>query len=413
MKKRNINRFFIILLLSTLILGACDLNPADSAIPSASPIRVNLSGAQSLFLQPDQSRKSVIAPDGAVLMKILGDASVGEAIFENDLGESINVTITRTLQLSSEYLLIDFIYAEGNIVAIVEIANGTLHALDPAPSDWKWIRFYNGNAYYVASSSLRRLNLSTLTSTVMSGADAINSTSVLYVVPPGNVFCFYLINGMIDIRNQLAIYYANGSPKTNLSGSPEAYRLYERAQSGMAVEDQATGAVYYIRSKDGDLIAERVRFGVSGVNADAPVVLDAGWPNAYHIASKTGIAYVSDSVWGYDSNLARIVLDASGNINIVDTYAASKGYFNDNAVYRGGDVYYADSVQATKGVRRYQLGVTLTETQIITDEITDFEPVGEYVFYCGVDNKTYRYDLGTGLTELYASTPIDIRAVTE
>jgi len=34
------------------------------------------------------------------------------------------------------------------------------------------------------------------------------------------------------------------------------------------------------------------------------------------------------------------------------------------------------------------------------------------MFYCAGD-KTYRYDLGTGLTELYADEVVDIRGVME
>ncbi len=410
MKKRL---FFVFGILLIALFG-CSAPSGTGNSLSGNPTKILISGAKSLFLQSGGAKaKATTGGADTLLMKINIDNTPEVAEFVDADGQPITVTINRTLQLSSEYLLVDFIYAEDNIVAIVEIATGILHPIDPAPLDWRWIRFYNGNAYYVADSNLRRLDLNTLAMMVMSGADAINSASVLYVVPPGDVFCFYLINGMIDTRNQLAIYYADGSPKTNLSGSPEAYRVYERAQSGGVVEDQETGAVYYIRSKVGNLIAARVRFGASGVNADAPVVLDSGWPNISRIASEAGIAYFSNSVWGYDSNLARISLDVNGNINVVDTYTASQGYFNENAVYRGGDVYYADNIQATKGVRRYQLGAMLTETQIITDEITDFEPVGGDVFYCGADNKTYRYNLGTGLTELYADTPIDIRAVTE
>lgn len=393
-----------------LILGACNLD-SDGGGLIAPPTKVDLAGATSLFLQPESGGKSITAPDGAVLMKLLGDASVGKAVFEDDLGEQVEVEITRTLQLSSEYLMIDFDYADGSMVCIVEIATGELIELDPAPSDWRWIRFYDDCAYYVAGGALRRLDLDTLSSTVMSGGDSINPASVLYVVPPGDVFCFYLINGMIDDRNQLAIYYADSSPKKDLSGSPSAYILYEAAGSGKAVEDRDTGAVYYVHTNAGDLLAQPVTFDETGIHEGAPQVLDAGWPDCHRVAAEAGIAYFDNSVWAYNQQVARITLDA-GDIDTVETFAASTGNLG-KAVYRGGDLYYADEAQVVDGVRRYQLGAGLTETQIITDEITDFEPVAGYVFYCGADDKTYRYELATGLTELYADEPIDIKAVME
>lgn len=405
------NRYLLILLALALTLGACNLTGQDPVDP---PTAVDLTGAASLFLQPGGgASKSVTAPDGAVLMKLLGDASTGEAVFENDLGEQVAVTISRTLALSSEYLMIDFDYADGSMVCIVEIADGELVELSPAPSDWRWIRVYDGNAYYVAGGSLRRLNLDTLASAVMSGGDIVNSASVLYMVPPGDVLCLYMVNGMIDDRNQLAIYYADGSPKKELWGSPSAYILCEAAAGGKAVEDRESGAVYYIQAHEGDLISQRVRFDETGVHGDDPVVLvdnfsfDTG---CTRVSSEAGIAYFDNSAWAYNQQIATISLDA-GEIDTVSTYTATTGNLG-KAVYRGGDLYYALDTQTIPGVRRYQLGAGLTETQIITDEITDFEVVSGEVFYC-TDSKTYRYDLATKLTELYADERVDIKAVME
>lgn len=420
MKKRL---FFVFGILLIALFGCSAPSGTGSGTGnslSGNPTKILISGAKSLFLQSGGAKaKATTGGADTLLMKINIDNTPEVAEFVDADGQPITVTINRTLQLSSEYLLVDFIYAEDNIVATVTLANGNLNPVDPAPGAWDWIRVKSGKMYYVAGGGVYRYDLASGSAAVMNagvGAQHVND-SIIVLNPNDCIFVFSCVDGNIapNTNNKFFVYYQDGSTPTDITGSINALKfalLYKENYTNQFMsEDPSTQDIYYLRFEFDGIRYQRMQFYDNGyIYVDAEKVLGEWSGGANRLASESGYSHMQNSVFGYDQQLAK--LNASGGNIVADTYTASQGYFND-AVYRGGDVYYADNIQATKGVRRYQLGATLTETQIITDEITDFEPVGGDVFYCGADNKTYRYNLGTGLTELYADTPIDIRAVTE
>ncbi len=404
----------VLALILVAVMFSCNLSSR-----TAPPTSINLSGAQALYLQAGGGAKSITAPDGAILMKLLNDATTGQAIFEDAGGKQVTVTVNRTLQLTPEYLLLDFSYADGQLTALVTLATGELRALPADPDTWNRIRVKGGIAYYTASGNIYRLDLATLDSKIMNdGVGAQHQGGTLIVVNPNDcVFAFTMVdgNGWPNTNNKFFVYYQDGSTPVDITGSSGAMLfllLYAGDYGDRIVEDQATQDIYLLTFQAAQLVSQRMQFHDDGFIYVDPEQIIPAWTGgaAVRLSSASGgYPYLHQSLWGRDKTVAR--LGASGGQIVAEVFAASEGYFNE-AVNRAGDVYYADRNQYVPGIRRYQLGAVLTETQVVTETVAGFEVVKGQLFYSTASG-TYRHDIAGGTTEFYSADPAEILAVTE
>lgn len=404
----------LMILFLILALAACQVS-GPTARPPAS---VNLAGAQALYLQPGGGKAthlaaSITAPDGAVLMKLLGDATTGEATFEDDLGNPVTVTITRTLQLSSAYLLLAYDYAGGSGTALVTLATGELRALPVLPDNWDRIRVSGAAAYYVAGGAIYRVDLDTLAAADMSQGDRISGGSLVFLDASANVHTLYLVNGGIDPANQIRIYYADGSPFDALGwGSPDAYQLYEETVSPtedfISLEDEATGTIYRVRSTASGLSVIRVVLDATGVHQDAEQVLDASLIAAHdRLGTEAGKRYLNTVAFADETRAAALTVVA-GAITGCTTRTFSASIYDRPKRYAAGKVYVA---YGAGGISAMDMAGG-TETQLVDDAgITALEVVADQVFY-SAPSGTWKYDTVAKTKELYSADPEEIVAVT-
>ncbi len=393
-------------ILSAGILLCSCAGPGGAANP---PARIDLSGAQGLYLQgggASRHARAITAPGGATLMKLTASTPT-EATFEDAGGQPVTVGVTRTLQLDAEYLLMEYTLDGASGIAVVTLATGELRELAPAPDNWERIRCKSGVAYYVSTGHLQRVPLATLGAVDMSQGDVISSGSALYLDAAGNVHCFYLVNGSIDPRNQIRIYHSNGSPVDTLGwGTPDAYFLCDPSSFGSTVlEDEATGRVWRIASGVGGLKASEFTFDAMGVYVGAPVILDASLISAHYVLSPaTGKAYLDNTAFNSDTQVASIT-----SIGGAVTGAVVRTFFvyTQPTVYQGGKVYTADA----SGVNEMDMASGASSQLVAEVGITAIDVVAGDVFYA-TPAGTYQRD-SAGNVSLYAPGPVEIEAVTE
>lgn len=391
-------RTLLILTLTLSVLGCTLSGPAAKP-----PVSVDLTGAQALYLQAASGARSIIAPDGAVLMKLLTAGATGPATFEDDLGQPVTVTILRTLQLNDAYLLAELDYGEATLTALVTLATGELRA-PPVPVDnWERIRVKAGTAYWVSGGALQRVDLDTLSAVDMSQGDRISGGSLLFLDASDNVHTFYLVNGMIDPANQIRIYHANGDPPDTLGwGSPTAYRLGDAS----TYEDEATGAVYRVFADTLGLRAIPVTFDADGVYEGASQILDASLTAANTVlAPSAGKRFLGNVAFADEDNVASLTVAAGA---ITGSTKRALHTYAQPTVYREGKVYTADAA----GVNSMDMASGLGGQLIADTGIAALEVVKGQVFY-SKDSGTYKYDPILDTTELYSADPAEILAVTE
>jgi hypothetical protein len=391
----------ILTALLILALASCTLGGRSTPPPAS----VDLSGAAALYLQAGPSSRSITAPDGAVLMKLLTAGTTGVATFQDAEGQPVTVTITRTLQLSADYLLAELDYGETPLVALVTLATGELRGL-PAPVDnWERIRVAGNTAYYVSGGAITRVALDTLSAVDMSQGDRISGNSLVFLDASLNVHTVNITTGSVSPANQVRVYYADGSPFLSTGwGSPDGVLFSENH-----IEDRASGKLYRVRVTTEGLVAAPYTLNESGIFLGTDAVLDASLTSAHErISSATGAAFLEDMIYGDATHAARVEVDSAGDITglTVRTLTASmydrpRAYDGSKlyVAYESGDVVSVDIAGGAEAVLTADTGITALEV------------VAGDIFY-STDSGTYRYSIAEDTTELYSADPAEILAVT-
>ena len=401
----------LLVLLSILALAGCQ--PPGGSPAHRAPVSVNIGGAHGLFLQGQGVSKSarVVSSSSALLMRLNADATSAPAQYTDAQGQPVTVTVNRTLQLDAAYLLIDYT-ADGTAgIAVVTIADGTMRELPTLPDNWDRVRVKAGTAYWVTSGALIKTDLGTMASVDISQGDLISSGSLLFLDGAGNVHTFYLINGLMDVRNQIRIYFADGSPVDTLGwGSPDAYQLYERTLfpnlGNAAFEDSATGRVYYLASGVGGLKTQEVTFDATGVYTSAPQYFDSAFiDGGTYAMPAAGKAYLSNTAIMGEQTVASVTLDGSGAITGANV--RSLWVYSQPTVYRSGKVYTADA----SGVNVIELSTGIGSQIVNAAGITAVEVVADAVYF-STPSGVYQRD-GAGTVTLYSAVPVDVVPVTE
>lgn len=393
-------RFYLLALTLALaaLLAACHITPGATARP---PAQVQIAGASALYLQSSTTAaRALDAPDGAALYTITATGT-GPAVWTDAAGNPVDVTVDRTLALTPEYLLMQYTSAAGTECAVVTVADGTLRPLARPPDAWDHIRVRAGSAYWISGGAICRTDLASLAVTDMSQGDRINGGSLIFLDASDNVHTLYLVNGMIDPANQIRIYYADGSPYDSLGwGSPDAYLF-----CGDHIEDEASGALYRIRSGASGLVANRYTLDETGLYIGADQVLDASLTEAHeYIAPEAVKPYLGNVAWADEYRAAVVAVDAAGDISAVTVRTASAMICDRPKQLSGGKLYvaYADRVAALDLA-------TGAETTLANEAgVTDLEVVGDTVFLEKADG-TYMLEGGT--VSLYSSEPVEVKSV--
>ncbi len=365
------------------------------------PTRVDITAAKGLFLRDGAAPPAGLYLNGPAasgeLYQLLPDNTTAAVTYTDAEGKTVDVTLTRTLQLDADHLLIDYTATSTSGVGVVTISTGALNTLTAAPDNWERIRTTPGVAYYVSGGALYRLDLPAAETDISQG-DRISPASLLFLDGQGNVHTFYLVNGSIDPANQIRIYYANGDPVDVLGwGSPDAYLLCQ-GYGSTYFEDETSGAVYAVKDATAQgFTAQPVTMDASGVNHGTVDVLDAAFHPAAISSTATGRVYLGNTLYmrADTGEVAALTLSA-GAITGAVKRTLSFPLTDRPMRYIDGQLYAASS----SGISRLDIATGTEELLTTVADVTDIEVVADQVFYSTAAG-IYQYDTVDDGTTLY------------
>jgi len=126
------------------------------------------------------SGRSVLESAGATL-GVITDLGIAETVTFNDAeGLPVEVTVTKTVQLTPNYVLISYTYGDVDATATLDISTGALATVTVIPSSWTRIFARDSTAWYISGGSIYRLDLASGTATMLSDEAKVYSASGSY-----------------------------------------------------------------------------------------------------------------------------------------------------------------------------------------------------------------------------------------
>lgn len=410
--------FLISIILASILFG-CNVSGGSS---TGSPSKVLLTGAKGLYLQSGGSK--VVAGPDTLLMKIMPDSSTGPAVFTDSNNIDLEVYINQALLINDDYLFINYTHEGFSTDAEIELSTGYVSTLSSAPENWDRIREKSNRAYYIADGSLCNLDMPTMALKKMNDAisDPLNGSSHIFINNSDNVFTLYMASSS---NKKFMLYYDDGSDPVDLSGQVEAERFVGAVSGDMAssdifaVEDETTRDVYYIRFNASDITSQEITFSDIGtITAGAETVISPIGSGSNYARLGPGRMYFNNSIFTNDTHILKFSHSA-GSISVT-SYSQSgelQSYsWMPDAKYINGSLYVGYD-HITSGL--YKIieldvsGSSSIESALIAEpDISEFVVVEDQVFYA-IPAGVYKYDIPSGITEMYSTILSDIQNLTE
>jgi len=450
-------------ILAILLLAlACTLSGPGKGAPS----RITISGAKGLFLQNSgkamnllrtlQSRAVISATAGT--LGAITTAGIPEiATFTDDMGATVDVTVTKALQLTSTFVLLSYTYAGGSKTGILDMTSGNLASLSQVPDNWANIYSRGTSAWYVSAGSIWRTDLTTgavaeLSSgsttwdtdrATVSGYAAWSWSTWIYADVAGNAYAIYAENS----ASMMALCMKADGGAVDFGDEPAAWVFFNaiqkiptgRAWVNHVAVDLASGLCYLLRGQDiwdGDPLAvggttitgmALKAYAVTFDPEDPAVLGVATYPTAasvmtLYLAPTTYVGFASaldSSIWSNGTDTFRGAVSA-GQIALehfdTSTVPAMGGENVANWKWSGGHVYAGPASEQKIGIIKFS-GGSGTCTTLVNDSstISAWDVVGGVLFYTD-DTGTYQATVDAeaatiSTPQIYAGGPI--QAITQ
>jgi hypothetical protein len=271
------------LLIIALIIALAGCTPGVDPRPThGAPDGISVSGTKGIYLEADSGITATKSLTLARDVVTSGDATLGTvtatgvpqpAVFTDAEGVAVDVTVTKAIQLTDDYVLLSYSYIlDGESIpetATLDLDTGTLAIVTIVPADWGRIFARGEKAWYVSGGSIYKMDLATGTATEISkrasaysnsgsGGDLTDldstrlwdSATWLFADLSETIYAF--TGGYQDFRAQAI---SAGGTKKEFGFQAEAYQLYEWQPANSisggchALYDDATGSLYVIKGR--------------------------------------------------------------------------------------------------------------------------------------------------------------------
>jgi hypothetical protein len=309
------------------------------------------------------------------------------------------------------------------------------------PAVWEFVQEVGGLLYYVSGSTLYRLNPANMSETALNdgATDPLNGAADplygtwLHATPGGDVYTMWAANSG---DKKFKIYFVDGSTYDFSSADTGSFAW----MLNDAVHDAVTPSQFWL-TRDADNNLWLVTFGIGGGPASlkaTPIVFTAtGVQGGTDQVLETPISFAATRVTK-SNDLGTMILanaakayrlspNGSGGVAVEswDAAALPQDNLNTNIAPATWDGSYVGNWKSGNG--KVYAGPTQTLSQVAeidlphagaancnvlasTPGITDFEVVGDQVFYAEGPN-VYQFDTVTASAQLYSSGGETIQAL--
>ena len=408
---------------STPVQTAPPTAPGKATHISASALKgVYITG--SATVSRSVTARDIIASSGATLGGIAADGTPTPIVFQDGNGNTVTATVSRALQLSATYLLLDYTVNTTTTTAVLNVATGSLASLNTVPDNWLGVYTVGNQAWYEAGGSIVEASLDTGVPSVLSsgsltyaatgvGGESNVSTGVVTSWPSDATIYVdsNLTAYVVQATNSQSIkgtaILANGTTVDfgkdyGIGGMTSLFGIGIQPHQLPITVDPATGKPYYIAGTDewnGDpmnaggstITGYRVQILPVTFDSSADPVVNFSTLNnvvplaAVHLCNGNGngITYdyptsqishfgpgLSSSDTVFSDGPKTLGVSFAGGVPSITMYdtsaipaAGSIGYPS-NFVYSGGNLYFGPSASQTIGI--VTLGNSSTATTLVT-----------------------------------------------